>query len=224
MPAVDVAKACRERGVKNVAVSAGYVAPEARRDLFALMDAANVDLKAFTEGFYRRLCSGQLKPVLDTLVYLKRETTVWLEVTTLLIPGENGGADEVGALSAWMAENLGPDVPLHLTAFHPDYKMPDKPRTPARTLLEARRIAMGQGLRYVYTGNVHDEATQTTWCHGCGAALVGRDWSAITAWGLTEDAGCRRCGQACRGVLEARPGPWGPRRRPLGPAFAGVPA
>jgi pyruvate formate lyase activating enzyme len=213
--AVDVAKACRERVAKNVAVSAGYVAPEARRDFFALMDAANIDLKAFTEGFYKRLCSGQLLPVLDTLVYLKRETTVWLEVTTLLIPGENDGADEVGALSAWLAEHLGPDVPLHLTAFHPDYKMLDKPRTPARTLLEARRIALAHGLRYVYTGNVHDEATQTTWCHGCGAALVGRDWHAITAWGLTDEGRCRRCGEACPGVFEGPPGGWGPRRRPL---------
>jgi pyruvate formate lyase activating enzyme len=209
--AVDVAEACRERGVRNVAVSAGYIAPEARREFFAPMDAANIDLKAFTEGFYKRLCSAQLRPVLDTLAYLKNETDVWLEITTLLIPGENDGPGEVGALSDWVAENLGPDVPLHLTAFHPDYRMLDKPRTPARTLLEARRIAVSRGLRYVYTGNVHDEATQTTWCHGCGAALIGRDWHEITGWGLTGDGRCGRCGEACPGVFD------GPARR-LGPA------
>ena len=218
--AVDVAEACRERGVRNVAVSAGYIAPEARREFFAPMDAANIDLKAFTEGFYKRLCSAQLRPVLDTLAYLKNETDVWLEITTLLIPGENDSPAEIGALSDWVAENLGPDVPLHLTAFHPDYRMLDKPRTPARTLLEARRIAVSRGLRYVYTGNIHDEATQTTYCHGCGAALIGRDWHEITGWGLTGDGRFGRCGEACPGVFEGPPGGWGRRRRPLalGPA------
>lgn len=210
--AVDVARACRARGLKNVAVSAGYICPEARREFFAEMDAANIDLKAFTDGFYKRLCSAQLAPVLDTLVYLKRETEVWLEITTLLIPGENDGPEEIEALSAWIVENLGPDVPLHFTAFHPDYKMLDKPRTPARTLLEARRIALARGLRHVYTGNVHDEATQTTRCHGCGAVLVGRDWHAITAWGLTDDGRCRTCGVRCPGVFDGPPGGWGRRR------------
>ena len=213
--AVDVAKACRARRLKNVAVSAGYVGPEARRELFAEMDAANIDLKAFTDGFYQRLCSGRLQPVLDTLVYLKHETNVWLEVTTLLIPGENDAPAEIEALSAWLLENLGPDVPLHFTAFHPDYKMLDKPRTPARTLLEARRIALSQGLRHVYTGNVHDEATQTTRCPGCGAVLIGRDWHAITAWGLTDDGRCRRCAARCPGVFDGPPGGWGRRREPL---------
>jgi pyruvate formate lyase activating enzyme len=213
--AVDVAKACRERGIKNAAVTAGYICPEPRRELFAHMDAANVDLKAFTEGFYHRLCTAQLRPVLDTLVYLKHETNVWLEVTTLLIPGENDAPEELEALSAWVAENLGPDVPLHFTAFHPDYRMLDKPRTPTRTLVEARRIAVSRGLRYVYTGNVHDEATQTTRCHGCGAVLIGRDWHAITAWGLTGEGQCRRCGEPCPGVFEGPPGGWGRRRRPL---------
>jgi pyruvate formate lyase activating enzyme len=222
--AVDVAEACRERGVKNVAVSAGYVGEEARREFFAHMDAANIDLKAFTDGFYKRLCSAQLRPVLDTLVYLKHETDVWLEITTLLIPGENDAAEEIGALSDWVAENLGPDVPLHFTAFHPDHRMLDKPRTPARTLLEARRIAASRGLRYVYTGNVHDEATQTTRCRGCGAVLVGRDWHAITVWRLTDDGRCRGCGEACPGVFDGPPGGWGRRRRPLGLGLAASPA
>ena len=181
------------------------------------MDAANIDLKAFTDGFYKRLCSAQLQPVLDTLVYLKHQTEVWLEITTLLIPGENDGPEEIAALSAWILEHLGPEVPLHFTAFHPDYRMLDKPRTPARTLLEARRIALSSGLRYVYTGNVHDEATQTTYCHGCGAVLIGRDWHAITAWGLTDDGslpGLRRA--LPRGVRR-------PARR-LGPAPPAAPA
>ena len=213
--AVDVAKACRERGLRNVAVTAGYVCAEPRRELFAHMDAANVDLKAFTEGFYHRLCTGRLEPVLDTLVYLKRETDVWLEVTTLLIPGENDGPAEIAALSDWFVENLGPDVPLHFTAFHPDYKMLDKPRTPARTLQEARRIAMARGLHYVYTGNIHDEATQTTVCHACGAVLIGRDWHEITAWGLTDTGRCARCDAGCPGVFNGPPGAWGRRRMPI---------
>jgi len=220
--AVDVARACRERGLKNVAVTAGYVGPEARAELFAQMDAANVDLKAFTESFYRKLCTGALQPVLDTLVYLKHETDVWLEVTTLLIPGENDSPAEIETLSAWFAVNLGPDVPLHFTAFHPDWKMLDKPRTPARTLAEARRIARAAGLRYVYTGNVHDEAGQSTYCHACGERLIGRDWYQLTAWDLTPDGCCAACGARCAGVFEDRPGAWGARRMPLavsGPRF-----
>jgi pyruvate formate lyase activating enzyme len=218
--AVDVAQACRARGIRNIAVTAGYICEEPRRELFDHMDAANVDLKAFTEGFYHRLCTGRLQPVLDTLVYLKHETDVWLEVTTLLIPGENDGLDEIEALSDWFVANLGPDVPLHFTAFHPDYRMLDKPHTPARTLLEARRIAMARGLRYVYTGNIHDEATQTTSCHACGAVLIGRDWHEITAWHLTADGRCTRCGAACPGVFDGPPGGWGRQRRLVDPGRA----
>jgi pyruvate formate lyase activating enzyme len=218
--AVDVAQACRARGIRNIAVTAGYICEEPRRELFDHMDAANVDLKAFTEGFYHRLCTGRLQPVLDTLVYLKHETDVWLEVTTLLIPGENDGLDEIEALSDWFVANLGPDVPLHFTAFHPDYRMLDKPHTPARTLLEARRIAMARGLRYVYTGNIHDEATQTTSCHACGAVLIGRDWHEITAWHLTADGRCTRCGAACPGVFDGPPGGWGRQRRLVNPGRA----
>jgi pyruvate formate lyase activating enzyme len=208
--AVDVAYAARERGLKNVAVTAGYVAPGAREELFAAMDAANVDLKAFTEDFYRKLCTGRLADVLETLEYLRHQTQVWLEITTLLIPGHNDGAAEVAALSEWVVDRLGPDVPLHFTAFHPDYKMLDVPRTPSATLTRARDIARAAGLSYVYTGNVHDEAGQSTYCAGCGACVIGRDWYRITAWNL--DAGrCAACGAAVAGVFEPRPGAWGPR-------------
>ena len=213
--AIDVAQACRERGLKNVAVTAGYVCPDARAELFAPMDAANVDLKAFTEGFYRKLCTGALQPVLDTLIYLRHETDVWLEVTTLLIPGQNDSAAEIEALSAWFMANLGPDVPLHFTAFHPDWKMLDVPPTPASTLREARSIAMGHGLRYVYTGNIHDDLGQSTWCHACGRQLIGRDWYHLTAWNLTSDGRCAGCETACAGVFETRPGAWGRRRMPV---------
>ena len=213
--AVDVAEAARAEGIKNVAVTAGYIMAEARRELLALMDAANVDLKAFTEGFYKRLCTGELGAVLETLEYIKHETNVWLEITTLLIPGHNDSAHEVEALSHWVLERLGPDVPLHFTAFHPDWKMMDVPPTPARTLLEARDIALGVGLRYVYTGNIHDPQGQSTYCHGCGQLLIERDWYELGRWNLTADGACNRCGTPLPGVIEARPGHWGAMRRPV---------
>lgn len=213
--AVDVAKACRALGIRNVAVTAGYIAEEPRAEFFRWMDAANVDLKAFTEGFYRRLCTAELEPVKETLVYLKRETDVWLEITTLLIPGENDDPAEIAALSRWVAETLGPDVPLHFSAFHPDWKMRDKPATSKATLAQARAIARQEGLRYVYTGNVHDEAGQSTWCHACGQRLIGRDWYTLTAWNLDEHGACRRCGTACAGVFAGEPGDWGARRQPV---------
>jgi pyruvate formate lyase activating enzyme len=213
--ALDVAKACRAHGIKNVAVSAGYICEEPRREFFAQMDAANIDLKAFTEGFYKKLCTGALQPVLETLEYLTHETDVWLEITTLLIPGHNDEPAEIEALSAWVMDRLGPDVPLHFTAFHPDYKMRDVAHTPHATLRRAREIAVRHGLRYVYTGNVHDEAGQSTYCHCCGAELIGRDWCQITAWRLTPESACTSCGATCAGVFEARHGTWGQRRVPV---------
>jgi len=170
------------------------------------MDAANIDLKGFTERFYRKLSTGSLQPVLDTLLHLKHETGVWLEITTLLIPGQNDSPHEIEQLSAWIAAHLGPDVPLHFSAFHPDWKMLDTPRTPAQTLLEARKVASAAGLRYVYTGNISDEPSQSTWCHACGARLIGRDWYDLTAWHLTRDGRCATCGTPCAGVFEGRPG------------------
>jgi pyruvate formate lyase activating enzyme len=213
--AVDTAKACHALGLKAVAVTAGYIGDDARKELFQHMDAANVDLKGFTEAFYERLCSARLQPVLDTLVYLKRETDCWFEITTLLIPGENDAEEELDAMTRWIARELGPDVPLHFSAFHPDWKMMDTPPTPPATLTRARRIALGNGLHYVYTGNVHDPAGGSTYCSGCGAMLIGRDWYELTAWNLTTDGRCGACGNSCAGVFDGRPGTWGRQRRPV---------
>ncbi len=213
--AVDVAAAARVQGVKNVAVTAGYISDGAREEFFCDMDAANVDLKAFTDGFYQKLCSARLAPVLETLQYVKHETDVWLEITTLLIPGQNDNDREVAAISEWIADRLGPGVPLHFSAFHPDWKMRDTPTTPATTLKRAREIATGAGLRYVYTGNIHDAAGQSTYCHGCGACLIGRDGYTITAWALDDHGRCSACGSALPGVFEPAPGKWGPHRAPV---------
>jgi pyruvate formate lyase activating enzyme len=213
--AIDVAAACRERGIRSVAVTAGYVCPEPRAEFYRHMDAANVDLKGFTERFYDKICSGHLQPVLDTLVYLKRETAVWFEITTLLIPGENDSEAEIEAMTQWIMEHLGPDVPLHFTAFHPDWKILDKPPTPPAALTRARRIALRNGLRHVYTGNVHDAAGGSTYCHHCGKRVIGRDWYEIMDWQLDEGGRCRRCGTACAGVFDGTAGAWGARRLPV---------
>jgi pyruvate formate lyase activating enzyme len=213
--AIDVAQACRERGIKAVAVTAGYQCAEPRAEFYRFMDAANVDLKGFSERFYHELCAAALGPVLDTLRYLKHETAVWLEITTLLIPGQNDDDGGLDALTRWVADELGPDVPLHFTAFHPDYKMLGTAATPPATLTRARRIGLANGLRYVYTGNVHDPAGGTTACHACGTALVVRDWYRILEYRLTAEARCPACGAPCAGVFEARPGAWGPKRQPV---------
>ena len=210
--ALDVARACRERGVKTVAVTAGYVTSEARPEFFADMDAANVDLKAFTDEFYERLCFARLQPVLDTLVYLRRETGVWLEVTTLLIPGENDGSDEIERASDWFAANLGPDVPWHFTAFHPDFKMLHVASTPAATLARARDIARSKGLRYVYTGNIFDRTGGSTWCPSCGALLIERQWYELGSYNLDRGR-CQACGCGIAGRFESHPGTWGARRQ-----------
>jgi pyruvate formate lyase activating enzyme len=212
--AIDVARECRALGVRTVAVTAGEVCAEPRAEFYRFMDAANVDLKAFTERFYREICAGHLEPVKETLAYLKRETAVWFEITTLLIPGENDGDEEIDALSRWVCEELGPDVPLHFTAFHPDWRMLDRPPTPPHTLKRARRLALGNGLRYVYTGNVHDPEGQATYCHGCGEVLIGRTGYDITRWNLDQGR-CKACGAACAGVFEDGPGRWGARRVPV---------
>jgi len=213
--AVDVAIACRERGVRAVAVTAGYVNPAARDALVPHMDAANVDLKAFTEGFYRDVCLGRLGPVLDTLEHLVHETQVWVELTTLVIPGLNDADDELDAMTRWVVEHLGPDVPMHFTAFHPDWKMTDRAPTPPASLARARAIALRNGVRFAYTGNVHDVAGQSTWCHACGTRLIERDGYALGAWRLTPDGRCGGCGASIAGVFEAAPGGWGSRRLPV---------
>ncbi|MCP5419967.1 MAG: AmmeMemoRadiSam system radical SAM enzyme [Gammaproteobacteria bacterium] len=213
--AIDVAQACREHGIRSVAVTAGYMCDEPRREFYRHMDAANVDLKAFTERFYWKLCGGHLQTVLDTLIHLKQETQVWFEITTLLIPGENDSDGEIDLLSRWIMDHLGPDVPLHFTAFHPDWKMLDHPPTPAATLTRARKIAKGNGLYHVYTGNVHDTAGGSTYCHQCSRKLIGRDWYELSDWHMTADGRCDHCGARCAGVFEAHPGSWGARRRPV---------
>jgi pyruvate formate lyase activating enzyme len=213
--AVDVADACRERGIKAVAVTAGYVCPEARAELFAHMDATNVDLKAFTEGFYADVCAGHLQPVLEALAYVKHETGVWLEITTLLIPGLNDGDDELDAMTRWIVETLGPDVPVHFTAFHPDWRLLDRPPTPPATLTRARSIALANGVRYAYTGNVVDVAGQSTWCHGCGSQVIERDGYRLGEYRLTDEGRCELCGTAVPGVFSGEPGSWGARRLPV---------
>jgi pyruvate formate lyase activating enzyme len=213
--AMDVADACRARGIKTVAVTAGYMCPASRREFYAHMDAANVDLKAFSERFYSKVCSAELEPVLDTLRYLKHETEVWFEITTLLIPGENDDPEELRAMAVWLMRELGPDVPWHFSAFHPDFKMLGKPRTPTGTLLMARDIAMAAGMRYVYVGNVHHEAADSTWCTGCGAKLIGRDWYVLKEWQLGPGGLCSSCGEQLAGVFEDQSGTWGARRQPV---------
>ncbi|MEW6039733.1 MAG: AmmeMemoRadiSam system radical SAM enzyme [Pseudomonadota bacterium] len=212
---IDTARACRELGVKSVAVSAGYQCAEPRAEFYRYMDAANIDLKSFTEDFYHKICGGHLQPVLETLQYIKRETNVWLEITTLLIPDENDSAQELEALTQWVVEKLGPDVPLHFSAFHPDWKMLNKSATPPAALLEARRIAMKNGVRYAYVGNIHHKEGDSTYCHQCGQMLIGRDWYELSEWNLTPEGRCNRCGTPCAGVFEAEPGDWGAKRMPV---------
>lgn len=213
--AIDVAQAAREQGINSVAVTAGYVCPEPRKEFFGYMDAANVDLKAFTERFYNKICGGHLANVLDTLLYLKNETSVWFELTTLLIPGENDSPAEIESLSQWVVENLGPDVPIHFTGFHPDYRMMEIPATSRHSLDEARKIAKLNGVKFVYTGNVHDSEGGSTWCPSCGSVLIERDWYKLGSWQLDAQGCCRSCGEWIPGVFESEPGDWGPKRQPV---------
>ena len=211
--AIDVAQACHEQGINTVAVTAGYITADARPEFYQHMDAANVDLKAFSDEFYHRLCFASLAPVLETLKFL-RQTSVWFEVTTLLIPGENDSDAEIHKAAEWFAENLGPDVPWHFTAFHPDFKMLDKPRTPHKTLTRAQEIARSKGLHYVYTGNVHDSAGGSTWCPDCGKLLIERDWYELGEWNLVDNR-CKFCDFEIAGRFEKRPGSWGANRLPV---------
>jgi len=219
--AMDVADACHARGIQTVAVTAGYIHDQARREFFAKMDAANVDLKAFTDDFYFKLTGSHLLPVLDTLVYLKHETSVWFEITTLLIPGHNDSDAELTAMSQWIMKELGPDVPLHFSAFHPDHKMPDVPATPPSTLVRARDIAMKEGLQYVYTGNVRHEAGDTTFCPDCRAPLIVRDWYQIRRYRLTPEGNCPDCGAAVAGRFGERAEDFGRKRIPVAIAGGG---
>jgi len=213
--AIDCAMAAHAVGLKTVAVSAGYITPEARPTFFAHIDAANIDLKGFTEEFYHKLCFGSLAPVLDTLRWLHHETDVWLEVTTLLIPGYNDSVDEINELCDWFVENLGPEVPLHFTAFHPDYKLLDVPATPASRLARARRQALVAGIRHVYVGNVADMAGQSTYCSTCGIRLIERTGYQLGRWNLDREGRCIYCGTPLAGHFDVQPGTWGSRRQPV---------
>ncbi|MDF1748845.1 MAG: AmmeMemoRadiSam system radical SAM enzyme [Alphaproteobacteria bacterium] len=213
--AVDVAAACHEVGIANVAVTAGYIKDAAREEFFQRMDAVNLDLKGFTEDFYHKLCTASLSAVQETAVYLVKERKCWVELTTLLIPGENDSEAEIEALTQWVFEALGPDVPLHFTAFHPDYKMMDKPRTPLETLIRAWKIGRKNGLHHVYTGNIHHEPTGSTYCPGCGTKVIGRDWHQLSDWGLGQGGHCTHCGTAIAGRFEPKPGTWGRQRKPI---------
>ena len=208
--AVDTAQACHEKNIHTVAVTAGYISEAAREGFFRHMDAANVDLKGFSESFYRNLCGGELQPVLDTLQYLVHETEVWVEITTLLIPGENDSDRELDELTSWVARELGPEIPLHFSAFHPDYRMLDHPPTSHASLLQAKSIAERNGMQYVYLGNVRDSKNASTSCPSCGQVLIGRSAYDITSWKL--DMGvCQECGITIPGVFETQHGDWGSR-------------
>jgi pyruvate formate lyase activating enzyme len=213
--AMDTADACHALGIRTVAVTAGYIGTEARREFYAKMDAANVDLKGFTDEFYMKLCGARLQPVLDTLAYLRHHTDVWFEITTLLIPGRNDSDAELEAMCAWILRELGRDVPLHFTAFHPDYRMMDLEPTPAATLTRARDIGLRAGLRYVYTGNVHDRAGGTTRCAQCGQTVIVRDWHQVLRYELTPQGRCRHCEAPLPGRFDDRAGQWGRRRMPV---------
>lgn len=213
--AIDTAQACHELDVRSVAVSAGYICEKPREKFFAEIDATNIDLKAFNEKFYRNICGGKLESVLETLQFIKHETDTWLEITTLLIPDENDSEKEIHEMTQWLVENLGSDVPLHLTAFHPDWKMLDKPRTPPATLTRARNIAMENGLHYVYTGNVHDTEGSSTYCPECRTRVVERDWYELGEWQLDKNGICKNCGTTIEGKFNDVPGSWGNRRLPV---------
>jgi pyruvate formate lyase activating enzyme len=212
--AIDTAKACRAHGIKNVAVTAGYISEEPRKEFFKWMDAANIDLKAFNDTFYEKLTGAKLQPVLDTIEYVANETDCWLELTTLLIPGENDSPEEIKAMSEWIIKHCGDSVPLHFTAYHPDYRMMDNPPTPASTLEMARDIAMQTGLKYVYTGNVIHPEGQATYCPQCHKKVIGRQYYEINEWHL-DHGQCDYCHASVAGVFEAQAGTWGNKRLPI---------
>ena len=220
--AIDVAKACKQRNIKTVAVTAGYISPEPRIEFFEHMDAANVDLKGFTEDFYWKVTGSHLQPILETLEYIHHETDVWLELTTLLIPGYNDSEKETNEMTQWVVEKLGPDVPMHFTAFHPDYKLMDVVATPLATLTKAREIAIKNGIHHAYTGNVHDAEGESTYCHSCGTRLIERDWYVLGEWNIDDKGCCKKCGTRCAGVFESGHGDWGSKRQPVHLADYGV--
>jgi pyruvate formate lyase activating enzyme len=213
--AIDIAQACHQLGIKTVAVTAGYIMPEPRAEFFRYMDAANIDLKAFTDSFYKSLCGAELDKILETITYVKYETDTWMELTNLLIPGKNDSDEEIDRMTKWVVKNLGHDVPMHFSAFHPDWKMQDIPATPEQTLKKARRIAMENGVHYAYTGNVSDTAGGSTYCHGCGVKVIERNQYQLGEWHLDATGHCQSCGTQIPGLFDGPPGTWGARRQPV---------
>jgi AmmeMemoRadiSam system radical SAM enzyme len=212
--AIDTAKACRQLGIKSVAVTAGYITPEARPEFYSVMDAANVDLKAFTEQFYQKLTLSHLEPVLDTLKWLKHESDVWFEITNLIIPEENDAKDELERMCDWIVSNLGEEVPVHFTAFHPDFRLQNRPATPHETLIGAWEQARKAGIKYAYVGNVYDVERQSTYCPGCGQCLIQRDWYELGKY-LIKDGRCSKCSHEIAGVFDNKKGSWGRKRVPV---------
>ena len=213
--AIDIAQACHQLNIKTVAVTAGYIMPEPRAEFFRHMDAANIDLKAFTDSFYKSLCGAELDKILETITYVKHETDTWMELTNLLIPGKNDSDEEIDRMTKWVVEHLGHDVPMHFSAFHPDWKMQDIPATPEQTLRKARRIAMENGVHYAYTGNISDAAGGSTYCHGCGVKVIGRNQYQLGDWHLDGTGHCLSCGTHIPGIFDGPPGTWGARRQPV---------
>ncbi len=211
--AVDVAHQCRIRGIKNIAVTAGYISQIAREEFFKEMDAVNIDLKAFSQDFYYKLCTAKLQPILETCKYLKDETDIWFEITTLLIPDENDSNQELEQLCQWVIDNLGNDVPIHFSAFHPDFKMTDKNKTPMNTLLRAYKIAKDAGVNHVYCGNIHHQESDTTYCPNCNEILIARDWYEINKYNLGQDGHCQNCNSKIAGRFTDSNGNWGRKRR-----------
>ena len=213
--AIDVAAACRARNIKNIAVTAGYICDAPREEFFGAMDATNIDLKGFTERFYKKVTGSEIQPVLETIAYVIQETSCWVELTTLLIPGENDDPKEIEALCRWVLDTCGADIPLHFTAFHPDFRMLATPATPAKTVLRARQIALACGLQHVYVGNINNFEAQSSYCTGCGACVIGRDWHQLSTWQLDDFGACSICGTQFAGYLSGTPGDWGRKRLPV---------
>jgi len=209
--AMDIAKECRQFNLKTVAVTAGYIMPEARKIFFKHIDAANIDLKAFSQTFYKKICMANLEPILETLLYLKHETDVWFELTNLIIPQNNDNHKELDEMTKWIAKHLGPDIPLHFTAFHPDYKMMDIPKTEATSLLEAYNIAKQNGLHYVYTGNIYDSKTGSTYCPSCKKCIIERNWYELGNYHITNGC-CKFCNTKIAGKFSDKAGEWGRKR------------
>ena len=210
--AVDISAACRAQNIKNIAVTAGYICEGPREEFFGAMDAANIDLKGFSERFYKKVTGSTIEPVLETIAYVVQETSCWVELTTLLIPGENDTPKEIEALSLWVLDTCGPVTPLHFTAFHPDFRMQSTPTTPPETILRARQIALTCGLRHVYVGNINHFEAQSSYCTGCGTRVIGRDWHQLSSWLLDDFGDCSICGTRFAGFIAGRPGDWGRKR------------